>query len=452
MGYDITLHPISCHELHEFFVQALDQQVLIENFRHHISVAKAYRYQVTLQVLALRLTDHQRKQQEILAIYEHFLHWRREVEKGSRAFPATFGYAAAALAGYLHPYWYLRGTGISTLAQQEPFFHSLIEPLASIAADYLPAATDPAHGLITDNYQGGGYIDHSKLALLDKALHQEYRIVAQAVLGTEGLATVEHVVAYALQAKTGLLEAADIVVPASGEYASDRENLRAAYLQNLDDYHNARQHERIFTTLDEALEYRETATLLVLSERTEPGPLSERIGELTALRRLRAEKQPITVLPASIGALQQLEALHIVSGQLTRLPAEIGQLTSLKELWLQHNQITELPETLGQLFQLQEFSLNGNQLKCLPESIGNLANLRVLALRDNRLESLPATIGQLKHLSSLSLERNQLQTLPESLTTLHALPKITLAENLFTRSEKIRLRKALPSITLQFRD
>jgi len=452
MGYDITLHPISRHELHEFFVQALDQQVLIESFLRRLSVAKAYRYQSTLRMLIEQITNNRHKQQEILSIYEHFLPWRREVEKGRRAFTTSFGYAAAALAGYLHPYWYLRGTGISALAQQEPFFRSLIEPLASIAAERLPAASDSAGGLIVDNYQGAGYIDNSKLALLNEALHQKYCDVADAVLGTEGLAVFEHVLAYAQQTKAGLLEASDIVVPAAGEFASDQDNLRAAYLGNLDDYHNAREHEHIFTSLDEALEHRETATILNLSEMTEPGPLSQQIVELTALRRLIASKQPITALPACIGEMQQLEAIHIVFGQLTSLPAEIGQLGSLKELWLQNNQITELPATIGQLAQLQELYLNGNQLMHLPESIGDLANLRSLVLRYNHLPQLPETIGRLKQLSYLTLERNQLQTLPESLTSLGALKKIRLADNRFTRSEKIRLKKVLPSITLQFRD
>jgi hypothetical protein len=48
-------------------------------------------------------------------------------------------------------------------------------------------------------------------------------------------------VAYALTHGAGLLEAADVVVPFCGEYASNPAHLRAAFLHNEGDYRNIRQ-------------------------------------------------------------------------------------------------------------------------------------------------------------------------------------------------------------------
>lgn len=452
MGKDITLHPISRTELHDFFALVVDEHALIEQFRSQIIVVKAARRQMTLQVLASRLTDNKQKQLDIVAIYEHFPQWRQAVLSGNNDFASTFGFAAAALAGYLHPYWYLRNTGISALALREPFFRSLIVSLPTIAPHYLSSLQDSSGGIIVGNYQGGGYIDVSKLDALDVALHQEYREVAEEVLGAEGLAVVAHVLAYAKHAQTGILEASDIVVPFTGECASDYENLRAAHLHNLDDYRNAREHERVFTSLQEALQYRDTATILVVSDITAPGPLSEQIGELTNLRRLVATKQAITALPATIGNLQHLETLSLVfSGHLTSLPHEIGQLTNLRVLRLSHNRITALPEAIGQLSHLEVLDTSENMLTHLPERIGELTRLSSLSLRGNRLQCLPATMGSLSMLSYLALERNQLQTLPETFADLRALSNVTLADNLFSQAEKTRLKKALPSIKLQWR-
>jgi Leucine-rich repeat (LRR) protein len=87
-----------------------------------------------------------------------------------------------------------------------------------------------------------------------------------------------------------------------------------------------------------------------------------------------------------------------IQGQgLRSLPENIGDLTHLRQLHINYNPIVELPESIGKLQQLTELNVAFNNLIRLPESIGDLTNLRSLSAFSNRLRSLPRTLLAFKN-------------------------------------------------------
>lgn len=449
MGFDITLHPLSLQEFRQFLAMAVDKDNLMAAYQDYTrNSAKLHRYQFSVRFIASDVTAHEKKSEHLRQVYYRFPQWQKDVLSKNIAFEKTFGYAAAVIAGYLHPYWYLRGTGLSWLCMKDSFFFSFLESITALVPEYFGNMKDTSGGMITENYQGGGYVAYEKLEALTQALIGPYRELADEVLGDQGLETLLTVIRYAQEHETGILEAADVMVPFSGECATDHDHLRAGYLKNINDLRN--QRERYCRSLEEAFQHHKNVTMLNLGYvlgNDRPEPLPDETGTLTQLRELIIHPGfQITSLPTSIGSLQRLERIYIIaspggSQSLHTLPPEIGQLASLYELTLTNYHLKSLPAEIGQLPKLRKLNLSGNDLAMLPASISELSKIIVLDLPDNRLNTLPESISQLTQLAYLNLENNQLTTLPESLASLPKLREVKLKGNQFTRSEKIRLNK-----------
>ncbi|KAL6901919.1 hypothetical protein ACP4OV_004795 [Aristida adscensionis] len=213
------------------------------------------------------------------------------------------------------------------------------------------------------------------------------------------------------------------------------------------------------------------------------GALSDKVGQLAALRRLSLHDNAIGgQLPAALGFLPELRGVYLhnnrfagavppalggcallqtldLSGNLlsgsvppalanaTRLyrinlsynnlsgvvPSSLTSLPFLESLRLDHNNLSgELPPTIGNLRMLHDLSLANNLISgAIPEGVGNLSKLRSLDLSDNQLGgSLPVSLFSITSLEELELDGNDIGGhIPESIDGLKNLTKLSLRRN-----------------------
>jgi hypothetical protein len=100
MGYDITFHPITREELKEFVFDVIMDPGLANK-------------------RAALISNNTAMQESIRNIYGKMSGFRQMVLNGNYPFPATYSYATAAIAGFLHPYWYARGSCITFICVEE---------------------------------------------------------------------------------------------------------------------------------------------------------------------------------------------------------------------------------------------------------------------------------------------------------------------------------------------
>ena len=238
MSLDVTFHPIREDELKRF-------------------VAEPILDPTTVGARATEAAETPEKQEALMAIYETLTAVGQAALAGLGLGPddgfkrmdvgplifiaAAVSLGAAAIAGYLHPYWYARGAGVAHLVEEdEEVFGDLIAPLGAILGEAFMTAPDPDLGGLSESFMGGGFISLDNLDALEDALDGEGAETAEAVLGEDGLEALLQAIGYASRHGCGLLEASDVVSPAEETFFSDRQNLRAPYLENAEDYANAR--------------------------------------------------------------------------------------------------------------------------------------------------------------------------------------------------------------------
>ena len=220
MGYDVTFHPVSRAELQRFVFDVVGDPALAS-------------------VRATELAPDPDKREVALDVYEQMSAWNGQ----DVPFNATYGVVAAIVAGFLHPYWYVRGQAVSFLAQQDPSVHELLVPLPRIAEGAVGSLKDPSCGLITDNYTASGLLENLDefLVRFQKHLRPQSKLafwkkppLALELFSEDGIQALEYAVRYAQAKRLGLMEATDVVVPFAEEFRTDPDNLRAHYLKRLD--------------------------------------------------------------------------------------------------------------------------------------------------------------------------------------------------------------------------
>jgi len=125
--------------------------------------------------------------------------------------------------------------------------------------------------------------------------------------------------------------------------------------------------------------------------------LSEDIGALTGLLRLRASGNNFQTLPSTIGLLSVIEEIDIQDNKLHELPPEMGELKTCKKIEMSNNMVTALPWELGRLSSppLVILNVKQNPLLVPPGGIINRGTPTVLLwLRKNRnLAGQRAVVG-----------------------------------------------------------
>uniref|UniRef100_A0A0E0BMQ7 Protein kinase domain-containing protein n=1 Tax=Oryza glumipatula TaxID=40148 RepID=A0A0E0BMQ7_9ORYZ len=207
------------------------------------------------------------------------------------------------------------------------------------------------------------------------------------------------------------------------------------------------------------------------------GTLSERIGQLTQLRRLSLHDNAISgpiptslgflpdlrgvylfnnrfsgAVPASIGNCVALQAFDASNNLLTgAIPPSLANSTKLMRLNLSHNTISgDIPSELAASPSLVFLSLSHNKLSghipdtfagsrapsssSLKESITGTYNLAVLELSHNSLDGqIPQSLAGLQKLQVMDLSGNRLNgTIPDRLGSLADLKTLDLSGNALT--------------------
>ncbi len=234
MGYDITYHPITRDELNRFIFDVIKNPGVANERAAHLS-------------------KNPDKRERIKTIYSKLPHLRNAVISGEYPFSGSYAYVIAGIAGYLHPYWYARGSCISFISEKDQgtgtlfkkyAFKGMLESLVSVAPDTFKGMSDKSKGLIEGNYTGSGYIDNKKLARLKDSLNNgTQRELVSSAFDEKGLIAINHAIDYAIANGAGLLEASDMVVPISNECRSDYDNLRADFMGTDENHINSREIE-----------------------------------------------------------------------------------------------------------------------------------------------------------------------------------------------------------------
>lgn len=208
MGFDVSFHPLHPSAVTRYLLEPLADPALREERLQELTIHYQLRESLARSVLD-RLPPLQ------------------EVRDGRKSFNATVGFAAAIVAGYLHPYWCVRGAAITFLVGRD----RSVEPLLSSLAAELPmleGVRDMAR--LTDNYCCGAYVTPERVAALEAHLKKAAR--DPAFKESWGDPTpLAQALRYAKQHGLGVLEATEIVD--AGGTLSFPDNLRADYKRNL---------------------------------------------------------------------------------------------------------------------------------------------------------------------------------------------------------------------------
>ena len=158
MSIDVTFHPIRESEL-----------------RYYVLDVGADGGLATVR--AVEAVEDDAKQDALIALYEALAKAGADAASGAGSI-AMVAHYGAAVAGYLHPYWYARGAGIWHLAEEDgEVFGGLFAPLAVVSEDEAEAA-----GMVGEAPFGAGFIPNDRLDLLEDALDGDGADLAEAVL------------------------------------------------------------------------------------------------------------------------------------------------------------------------------------------------------------------------------------------------------------------------------
>ncbi|CAD6203259.1 unnamed protein product [Miscanthus lutarioriparius] len=180
------------------------------------------------------------------------------------------------------------------------------------------------------------------------------------------------------------------------------------------------------------------------------GALSNKVGQLTALRRLSFHDNIIGgQVPDALGFLRELRGVYLHNNRFAgAVPPALGGCALLQTLDLSGNFLSgSIPSTLANATRLYRINLAYNNLSgVVPTSLTSLPYLESLQLNNNNLSGvIPPTIGNLRLLHDLSLASNLISgSIPDGIGNATKLGKLDLSDNLLGGS----LPESLCSLTL----
>ncbi|KAJ4764264.1 Leucine-rich repeat protein kinase family protein [Rhynchospora pubera] len=168
------------------------------------------------------------------------------------------------------------------------------------------------------------------------------------------------------------------------------------------------------------------------------GHISEKVGQLTALRKLSLHDNLIGgQIPQSIGFLRDLRGAYLFNNRFSgSIPASIGNCLLLQTLDLSNNLLTgSIPTSFSNNTKLYRVNLSYNNLSGeVPAGLTSLPSLTYLFLSNNNLSgSIPDSWGETNksyQLNTLYLDHNSLSgSIPASISNLHSLEQLSLNNN-----------------------
>lgn len=232
MGYDITFHPIAKKDLIEKCLNVVIDPSLETQVSQELK-ATPEEIQYILQPIF----------SEMCSAKEKIMTTLRRIRSGenvgneNKQLAYEYGripFCCAAIAGFIHPYFYARSACLAFLLLKEPHFKQYVQSIYDIKPPFCHAGDkiaiyEPRMSLaifILQNYSGGGYVAYEKLTGLKQALQNaSYSKIVDQVFGTE-IEGLMAVIEYCLQHQIGFIEASDVVVPIQDKFLSRAENFR----------------------------------------------------------------------------------------------------------------------------------------------------------------------------------------------------------------------------------
>lgn len=219
MGYDITFHPVSSVEVNEFIFDVI-------------------KHPETSRAKAERISPHEDIRKYITGLYEELIHrYQKKIDMQG------LGYVIATILGFLHPYWYARGSCISFLVEKFPEYQRFLRNFSTLEPEIFQKLANTQLTAMTQNYSIGAYIPADKVSeLRDQLERDRSKIFDQNdAEGHELWGSVIHALRYAEQNNMGILEATDVVIPMMSKNWSNPLNYRAVHLDNELVFKNARE-------------------------------------------------------------------------------------------------------------------------------------------------------------------------------------------------------------------
>ncbi|KAK4418888.1 putative leucine-rich repeat receptor-like protein kinase IMK3 [Sesamum alatum] len=188
------------------------------------------------------------------------------------------------------------------------------------------------------------------------------------------------------------------------------------------------------------------------------GRISEKIGQLQALRRLSLHDNVLVgPVPTSLGFLPHLRGVYLFNNRLAgSIPPSIGNCLLLQTLDLSNNQLTGIiPPTLANSTRLYRLNLSFNAISGpIPMSLSQAPSLIFLALQHNNISgSIPASLSNLTMLEELNLSHNQIAgSIPDELGSLSRLNSLDLSNNAISGSFPESLSKLSSLVTVNLKN
>lgn len=188
MGWDISYHPVAPDDIANVYFAGLDDPDRVERLiaDHAIGADDAGR---------LRL------------IFEH-----ARALNPQDPFPQTHGFFLAIVAGFLRPFWYVRGAALSFLSDDPDFQIYLSDWKTLVPENHTRESFD---SVLLCNYCGGVFLTPDALKTLkrDYTDKPDIRKKLDDLFSNGRLEIFWKAVDYALDHNLGLLEAAEVVEP-----------------------------------------------------------------------------------------------------------------------------------------------------------------------------------------------------------------------------------------------
>ncbi len=132
---------------------------------------------------------------------------------------------------------------------------------------------------------------------------------------------------------------------------------------------------------------------------------------------------------AMLVGMTALTRLRLDRNFLSSLPEEMCELVSLKDIRLSSNSLMEIPFSMTALLRLSVFEAANNIFEEIPMTFRYWPNVKAINLAANSIASVPIWIEELLTLRKLNLSENQLQYIPTCVVNLTNLTSLTISEN-----------------------
>ena len=139
--------------------------------------------------------------------------------------------------------------------------------------------------------------------------------------------------------------------------------------------------------------------------------LPEKLKELSMLKTITLDENPLTEGMEDVVKILQLEKITIRNCKMAIIPESIEKMTYLEVLCVYDNEIFEIPAGLTKVKKLKKLELVNTNLDKLPKAIGNFKNLEYLYLKDNKIEEIPNEIKDIKSLEIIDIGDNRISNI-----------------------------------------